>query len=268
MKLPNIFKRKEKPKNRKVVYVGNRRLMHFRNQFIQAQANRLNAAWYRLDLNDPNAEYEENAINLRKLSRRLVVEDAFVKGYYNALITNVIGHNGARFVPKTRKFGPTSGLHQANNAELKRAWSDWTRYPTVNRQLDFCGVEKMALKTTAEDGETFINLVADREVNEYGIAMEFISADLLDIGFSVNSWEGKKVKIRQGIELDKWNRPVAYYFWNRHPKDKHADGPLKRIRYPALDLSKPGVQGGILHLFDASNGRPNQLRISLVNTGV
>ena len=54
-------------------------VLELRSQLIQATNNRLNASWYRLDLQSPDDLFATNIINLRKLSRRMTKEDAITK---------------------------------------------------------------------------------------------------------------------------------------------------------------------------------------------
>jgi len=237
--------------------------LKLRNQLIQATNNRQNRAWYRLPLQSPNDEFGDNIINLRKLSRRMTLEDAHTKAYYEALVTNVIGEHGIMFVPKIRR-GNTSdtALNTKANTELKKAWNDWSKMPTVNQKGSWVDFQEQVLTTTSEDGECFVNVVVDRRVNQFGIAVEILDAALLDHEFNEDRRmrDGSTVRIRQGIELDSFDRPVAYHFWNKYPNSKLERGTTKRERIPALDLTKKGLQGGVLHIHYSVNDRANALR--------
>ena len=234
-----------------------------RNQMMQAISNRTNSSWYRLALQDPNDEFGNNIENLRKNSRRMTLEDNYTKSYYEALVTNVVGDSGFMFVPKIKRGKTaTAGLNESVNTELKRAFNDWKKHPSVNRKGTLCDFEQDAITTTAEDGECFVNIVIDPDVNKFGFAIEILDAALLDTRFNKDQTlaNGQRRKIRQGIELDKFDRPVAYWFWNRYPNSQIRRDELKRQRLPALNLDKLGIQGGVIHLHMAVNDRANALR--------
>jgi len=248
-------------------------VISLRNQLIQATANRLNAAWYRLELQSPNDLFANNIVNLRKLSRRMKDEDAITKSWYEALVTNVVGPHGIKFVPKIRR-GKTSktALNDTVNSELLKAWRQWEKTCYVTRKSDWVGVQEQAISAVCEDGEAFVNVLIDRNVNAAGVALEFLDSALLDHEYNqdVRMADGSVRKIRQGIELDSYDRAVAYHFWNRYPNSNTDRQKLKRIRIPALDLSKSGVQGGVIHLHYEVNDRANSLRgkpwlISVIN---
>ncbi|KKN10790.1 hypothetical protein LCGC14_1033030 [marine sediment metagenome] len=230
----------------------------YRNLYLQATWDRTKNAWYRFVPTDVNEEFENNIENLRSLSHRLSVEDVYTKRFLSSINTNVIGPKGIMFSPQNRRGKVLSaGLNESVNRELIRAKKLFDRAPTVSRKqtnVEFVGT---VLRTIAEDGECFINIVIDKELNETGLAYEVLDASLLDIRFNGKN-QGRR--IIQGIELDKFDRPVAYWFWNKHINSRRAAGNRKRIPIPALDLTKPGVQGGILHVHCQTNDRANALR--------
>ena len=229
-----------------------------RNQYAQASWDRTKNAWYRFVPTDVNEEFENNIENLRALSHRLSVEDVYTRRFLSTIITNVIGPKGILFSPKNRR-GKTmaAALNESVNRELIRAKKKFDKRPTVNRKGTFLDFKEVVLRTTAEDGECFINVIVDKELNETGIAFEILDAGLLDVRFNGTN-AGRRVV--SGIELDKFDRAVAYWFWNKHLGSRTTKGNRKRIRVEALDLSKPGVQGGIVQVHNISDDRANALR--------
>ena len=130
-------------------------VIELRNQLIQATNSRLNASWYRLELQSPNDLFASDIVNLRKLSRRMTDEDAITKSWYEALVTNVVGAHGIKFVPKIRRGNtPKAGLNASVNAELLKAWKRFEKVCYVTRKSDWIGVQEQAISTVSEDGES------------------------------------------------------------------------------------------------------------------
>ncbi len=229
-----------------------------RNQYVQASWDRTKNAWYRFVPTDVNEEFENNIELLRSLSHRLSVEDVYTKRYMSTVITNVVGPKGILFSPKNRR-GKTAaaGLNEGVNRELVRAKKKFDKCPTVNKKGTNIDFQEVVLRTTIEDGECFINIIVDKELNETGIAFEILDASLLDVKFNGTN-AGRRVVA--GIELDKFDRAVAYWFWNKHLNSRLQKGNRKRVRINALDLDKPGVQSGIIQVHYESNDRANALR--------
>jgi lambda family phage portal protein len=126
------------------------------------------------------------------------------------------------------------------NDKISEAWAEWCKKKncTVDGRLSFRGVQEVALKNTAVDGEVFIRKVRGFAGNKFRFALQLIDSDQCDHLYSIPpSRDGNE--IRCGIEVDKWARPVAYWINPGHPSD--LGGSLERIRIPAED---------IIHLYD------------------
>jgi capsid protein len=52
--------------------------------------------------------------------------------------------------------------------------------------------------------------------NRFGYQIQFIEADLLDENYSIkNEQTGNSIKM--GVEVNKFNKPIAYYLLRNHP---------------------------------------------------
>jgi lambda family phage portal protein len=131
-------------------------------------------------------------------------------------------------------------LSKPVNDKISAAWSEWCKKKncTVDGKLSWRGLQEVAIKNVATDGETFIRKVRGFTGNKFRFALQLIDADQCDHLYSIPPSKNGN-EIRLGVEIDKWGRPIAYWINPGHPSD--LGGSLIRERIPAED---------IVHLYD------------------
>lgn len=193
----------------------------------------------------PDRETQWSLGELRARARDLVRNNPYAAGIVEAFADNIIGAEGIRAKADVRD-AQDNRLRRVN-ATIESAWADWG--VCENASADGMGswieIQRLLAKTWAMDGEVFLRERAGFR-NPHGYALEFIDADLLDETYNIPPNEDG-VEIRQGIELDRDGRRLAYHFWERHPHDLFARG--SRVRVSADQ---------IIHWF--VRYRPNQVR--------
>jgi capsid protein len=103
-----------------------------------------------------------------------------------------------------------------------------------------------------ETGEVFVRFVNQRfGDSRVPFGLEVIEADLLDDDYT--GFEANGNRVRMGVEINEWGRPVAYHFLTYHPGDYQFSygnvAKKRRVRVPAEE---------IIHLY--STERPGQTR--------
>lgn len=169
---------------------------------------------------------------LRARSRNLVLNNPFAKRFVSQVMQNVAGPHGFRFKPRVRSAAGV--LDKATNAELARAWGEWTRRDncTVDGKLSWRAVQRLVMSATPQDGEVLIRMVEGFD-NPFGFALQLIDADLLDEQY--NEQRGPHGnEIRMGVEIDRWGRPLGYWLWTTHPSEVARE--RKRDFIPAAEL--------------------------------
>lgn len=218
-----------------------------RNNWLAATSNRLTSNWYTVLLG-PNQSVRMNAWKLRSLSRQLANDDVYTSRYLELMKIHVVGPDGMHFQPRSMDT-KTDEMDTRFNNTLVTEWNRWKNQASIDQFLTFKDLEQMAIRTVAMDGEIFFRFVIGTSVNDYGLALMPIDADLLDNNFNSMELTNGNI-IVQGIEVDKLGRRVAYHFWNMNPYDniRRSEG-LKRVRIPAEE---------IIHLYRPD--RPTQYR--------
>ena len=177
---------------------------------------------------------------LRARARDLVQNDPFAKRAVRLYQVNIVGPYGFRLEIEIED--PTF-LEQKDIKIIKAAVKDWSRKEncTVTGRMSFRAVQRLAISTTAVDGEMLIRKIYGKRF-KYGFALQPLEIDLLDDQFNKKLPNG--AFIRMGIEFDQWRAPVAYWLkqWDPSAEIYGMGLPSQgRIRVPASE---------IIHYFD------------------
>jgi lambda family phage portal protein len=206
-------------------------------QFKGAQIGRLTLDWVFAHLS-ADAEVQSSLYTLRGRARELVRNNAWANRYVGLVQTNVVGPNGIVLQAKLAR----KSLNQATEA----AWKAWGRVVTEDDKWSWIDTQHLAEATELVDGECFLRLVRGAD-NDFGLALQFLDADLLDENFNQRRTEIEN-EIRLGVEIDARGKPLAYHFWSELQGDINQTR-RERIRIPADQ---------IIHYYTPY--RPNQTR--------
>jgi lambda family phage portal protein len=139
------------------------------------------------------------------------------------------------------KRGPGAGtLSSPQNQLLEDEWRKWKRADSCHTagKMSFSQIERHIVRAVARDGEIFVRMITQRMGrSKVPLALELLEADYLDENLNGTAANGNE--IRMGIEVNKWHRPVAYHFFQRHPGDYQnvkVAGIEPRIRIPAEEV--------------------------------
>jgi len=197
-----------------------------------AISSRLTGDW----LNPTTTGDEEIRRDLQKLRNRcreLERNNDYVRRYLNGLESNVIGSAGIILQMKVED-APLQYDERANR-EIEQAWQKWCnrKYTTPTGQHSWLDTCKLALRSTARDGDVMLHLLRGYS-NEQGFAVQLIEADRLDLHHNNYKMEGGG-QIRMGVELTSLGKPVSYHVLTSHPGETN-DTYRKRIAIPADDV--------------------------------
>jgi len=192
---------------------------------------------------------------LRNRVRDLARNNDYVSNALRAIQNNVIGQGVRVQSQVSRVRGRGAGkLDSALNQSIETAWNRWGRADSCHTagKLCFSEIERLLVRSAAESGEVFVRMIR----RPFGrspipLSLEVIEADYLDENFNGSDIITGNT-IRMGVEVDEWQRPVAYHFWKLHPGDLATSGRAAtqaRIRVPAAE---------VIHLFRTD--RPDQTR--------
>jgi lambda family phage portal protein len=191
-------------------------------------------------------EVRGGARQLRARARELCRNEGYAKQYLRLLTTNVLGSTGIHL--QSRVHGRGGELDQEANTAIESAWRSWANRPvTTDGRHNLRQFAKLQLKTLAREGEAIIRLYRGFPDNRFGLALQGIDPDLLDESFNRRR-AGTTRDVRMGVEVDELDRPVGYWFLQRH-ESLTMGAPAARYFVPADE---------ILHIYDPD--RVNQTR--------
>lgn len=192
-----------------------------------------------LDYKSADGELLVDFVAVRSVARQLSKTNDLASRYLDLVSNNVMGSQGIILQPAlTDDAGePDEELNQA----IEEIWEEWGECVSADGKMSWLDAQDYIARTVARDGEVFINFICGPEAgNRFGFALQFIESDMLDQFNNEGPTENGN-SIKMGIEVDQYNRPVAYHFF-----DPSKIGPLRPVR-GAPKMRVPAEQ--VLHLY-------------------
>jgi lambda family phage portal protein len=152
---------------------------------------------------------------LRNRCRDLTRNNAYARRFINLAKANTVGDRGVTLQVKARN--DNGSMDNIGNDQIEIAWKRWGRMGqcSVDGKISWVDAQRLFIENLVRDGEVLVRLV--KYPNDFGFAIEFIESDLLDEEYNVQLPNGHR--IRMGVELDAFNRPIAYHLFTAHPHD-------------------------------------------------
>lgn len=175
---------------------------------------------------------------LRARSRQLMRDSAYAKRARTVIVNNVIGSGVGM---QAQVMTTRDELNKRVNDDIEWRWLEWSRADQCHTggTLHFSDLERAAMAEVVTAGEVLIR----KHFRPFGngripFALELIEAErLLDDTHApfVGITNGN---VRMGVEMDEFNRPVAYFLRRKHPGDRRWQGaqPDEIIRVPASEM--------------------------------
>ena len=222
----------------------------------------------------PDAAVFADLRSLRNRARTLERDNGWARRYVDLVEENLVGPDGYGLQIDTADGAdaPDAGHDAAPGVAddvaddaaatlgevVEAAWLEFTtrEHCCVDGRRSFTDLEALAARRwQGADGEAFVQIVPGR--GKFGVQFEPLDADLLDETFhraASTAADGSRIhEIRAGVEVDAANRPVAYWFWTRHP-DEAITGAGSAVRQARRRVPAAFV----VHLYDED--RPGQTR--------
>lgn len=206
--------------------------------FASGVVDRLTAGW-KHPSQSADEEIKAALETTRNRSRDLVNNNEYAKKYLQMLVANVVGPNGFTLISEVQEPGgnPDAAARQV----IERHWQRWCRrgVAEITGRLSFIQLQQAVAETWARDGEALLlQITGAKAKNAYGYALRLVEVDRLPVFYSKDLKGGNRIEM--GVELDEFNRPVAYWLNLGSLSSSHAA--VKLTRVPAdqvLHIFKP-----------------------------
>ena len=194
---------------------------------------------------------DEIRFDIRKLRdrcREMIRNDPYSKRYVAIMKTNIVGEKGILLQPNALEDDGRSD--EAANNLILQAWHKWAKkgFCTIDERLSFVDCQDLLIEQLSSEGEALIQLVTTNK-NPFGFALKFLDTDQLDEELNKNLENGKRIKM--GVELDKNDKPLAYWLFEENPNEN-----FMLSRAARMHRRVPADQ--ILHIYRQT--RPGQTR--------
>jgi len=213
---------------------------HFKRSYAAASTSRLFSDFGESD-RSPDSEISHVLKRMRSRSRDLARNNEYVKCYLDLMKTNVIGDKGMSL--QVKALNSLGKLDQLGNQDIEMAWFKWCRKGncTLDGRSSFVDVQRQAMEAVARDGECFIIKHRGKSlVHSFGL--QLLEADQLDEKKSEKLPNGHE--IRMGVEVDRYKKPIAYYFLNYHPGDNDFTSITVSSKYTRV------LAENVIHVYD------------------
>lgn len=215
--------------------------------YFAAEQNRLFDNWTNSSTNIDDI-VQKNLRVLRARSREQALNNDYMSRFLNLLESNVVGPVGFAFNSQPKDTGGQIDRLAADAIET--AFRDFSKKQNIDisKKVNRVSLEKLFIRTVAEDGE-FIAIEHYGNKYKYGYALQLVDSESLDVDFNESNLRNGHY-IRFGIEFDKNDTPVNYFFLVSNGEDfalngkKYKKVPASRVIHAFLPI-RIGQKRGI-----------------------
>lgn len=201
-----------------------------------------------------DAELHLSLPTMRARSRQMVRDSSYAKRAKSVVVNNIIGAG----VGMQSQVGTTrAGLNERVNADIEAAFCEWAAADSCHTggKLHFHDLERAAFGQIFEAGEALVRMhYRAFGASRVPLGLELIEPERLADHIAPPGAVSVDGDVRMGVEVDEFQRPLAYWIRTIHPGDVRMKvGAIDRFeRVPASDIFH-------LHLVDRwpqSRGEP------------
>jgi len=168
---------------------------------------------------------------IRQQARHMDQNYDLASGVLNTMVANTIGPNGIHPEPQPRNRD--GSINEEMAKAIAELYADFCKKPEVTWQHDMASAQRIVARTWFRDGEAFTQtLEGFSPFLDHGTKVP-LSLELLEPDYVPLEYSAVTPMVVQGIEMNAWRRPVAYYVYKTSPIESigamTAQGGFKRL---------------------------------------
>ena len=195
-------------------------------------------------LSTADSEMRTRLRTLRGRARELERNEPYTIRFLTSLENNIYDHNGIAFRARAGELSkdPATGdpifrFDKTANLAIQMAWEEWKKNPFVSKDMTLNEGGRLALRTTARDGDPLVKFVIDPKYND-SLAIQLLEPDVIDDNRN-ESLVTSTTQIRMGVEVVNGTfEQIAYWLLETHPGDYQwwSGNQSLSIRHDAADF--------------------------------
>jgi lambda family phage portal protein len=145
-------------------------------------------------------------------SREQWSNNDYVRGFIRRCRQNIVGPHGVVLQVKSTL---ANGNQDKNaNSAIEAAFKDWGKIGNcdVTGKLSWRGIQALCIEHAARDGEFVVRIITGADAGPYGFALQVIDPQRLQVRYENYKFGDNGNFIRNGIEFNRYGKPVAYHF--------------------------------------------------------
>lgn len=195
----------------KVVKVGKTRKLYrdMQRHFRAGKTDRLTAGWGTFPVTaDTIIEKYQRPLVAR--SREQSANNDYARAFLRMCRQNIVGPQG--IMMQANALTASGKIDSSASDAIEKSWLEWCnkKNADVRGMRSMREIENSVVTSSGKDGEFFIRKIYGRDAGPWGFSLQSIDAQRCPIDLHEKLKGG--AFIRQGIEFNKYGRPVAYYF--------------------------------------------------------
>ncbi len=181
-----------------------------------------------------NTEVQMGGETLLQQARELERNHDLVSGALDMLVAQIVGA-GLQTEPMVcEKKGK---LINALNEEIKSLWERWLKSPDITGQMSGGKIQQLDVRSWLRDGGTFKKVFEGYDFPHQNNVLPFsIGCYEYDYVPFHHTRTLEKGRIVQGIEVNEYGAPLAFWMYPSHPGDYYADSDQNNlVRHSIFD---------------------------------
>jgi lambda family phage portal protein len=154
-------------------------------------------------------------------SREQWSNNDYVRGYVRRCRQNIVGEHGVKLQAQAKLANGKTDKN-ANDA-IESWWDEWGKRGNcdVTGTLSWRSLQALAIEHACRDGEFVFRKVRGADAGPFGFALQVLDPQRLQVRYEANDYGSNGNFIRNGIEFNRYGRPVAYHFASTDERDAY-----------------------------------------------